>query len=139
MKYEYMLDTWGGFYNENHKAVHGKDSGYHYFDTSEERDKYIEELRKIEKKLNAKSLMISLEEGFHTRIKVVAHRLTEYNGKTHHTTYEFPPCYPYEVAVYHLENKWYLGFNDYPLGEDFDYSDPKVFVVSEWIEGAFSL
>ena len=139
MKYEYLLHTWGGFYNEEHKKIHKQEEGYHYFDTKEDRESYIKSLRCIEDKLNARHLMADLDEGYHTRTEVVAHRITRYKGKDYHTTRVFPPCYPFSSAEYFMENKWYLGFNDYPLGMDFDYSDSEVIVVSEWIEGAFSV
>ncbi len=32
-KYEYLLQTWGGFYNDEHVAIHGKEPGYLWFDT----------------------------------------------------------------------------------------------------------
>ncbi len=55
------------------------------------------------------------------------------------TTCTFPPCYPYSTVEYHIENKWYPGFNDYPLGEDFDYEKNKVEIIKEWVVGAFDL
>ena len=36
-----------------------------------------------------------------------------------------------------MENNWYPGFNDYPLGENFDYNENKVTVIQEWITGSF--
>lgn len=139
MKYEYMLQTWGGFYNKEYKKIHKQEEGYNYFDTKEERASYVRELRRIERALDANHLVVKLEEGYHTRVVVIAHRITRYKGKDYHTTWDFSPCYPFESAVYFMENKWYLGFNDYPLGEDFDYDNPEVSVVAEWIEGALSI
>ena len=38
-----------------------------------------------------------------------------------------------------MENKWYVGFNDYPMGGDFDYDNEEFEVIQEWISGAFLL
>ena len=65
------------------------------------------------------------------------HRVIKYEGKEYYSKYELSPNYPYDAAKYHLENKWYPGFNDYPLGEDFDYEN--VETVQEWITGAFDI
>lgn len=51
MKYEYLLHTWGGFYNKEHQDKHGEVKGYHYFDTEQERSDYLAKLRKIETEL----------------------------------------------------------------------------------------
>ena len=139
IKYEYMLHTWGGFYNDEFKSIHGHIGGSHYFDTKQKRENYLDMLQGVSDRLNAKCLVSTLEEGYHTRTPVVAHRVSSFKGETYHTIYDFPPCYPYDVALYHLENKWYVGFNDYPLGEDFDYDSNDVKVEAEWITGAFDI
>ena len=140
MKYEYMLHTWGGFYNKEFKRVHKYEPGYFYFDSKKERDEYLSKLKKVEESLNARSLAVDVEEGYHLRDgEIVAHRVCKYNGEARHTTRSFPPGYPYAIAVYHIENKWYPGFNDYPFGEDFDYERNKVTIIQEWITGSFNL
>ena len=40
---------------------------------------------------------------------------------------------------YIIEEKWYPGFNDYPLGEDFDYNSDGFEVIQEWITGGFNV
>ena len=136
-KYEYLLITWGGFYNERFKSTHKLEEGYYYFDSLDERTKCISKLIDLESELNARHLMISLHEGFNVRVITTLHRIISYKNKQYYSSYELSPCYPYSVAKYHLENKWYPGFNDYPLGEEFDYS--KVKIVSQWITGNFEI
>jgi hypothetical protein len=137
MKYEYLLHTWGGFYNKEHQ--HSEESGYHYFDTEKERDDYLKKLKALEEKLNARHLVATLSEGYNTRTKTILHRVVKWDGKEYYSNYEMSPNYPYDVAKYHLENKWYLGFNDYPIGEDFDYDNNEVETIQEWITGAFDI
>ena len=55
-KYEYVLQTWGGFYSDEHQVKHGKTEGYFFFDTMEELQDYLKDLRKVERDLNAKYL-----------------------------------------------------------------------------------
>lgn len=139
MKYEYLLHTWGGFYNKKFKNKHGEVEGYHYFNTKQERCDYLAKLRKIEKDLNAIYLVVEESEGYNTRTVPILHRVVKWENKKYYSKYELSPNYPYNVAKYHLENKWYPGFNDYPLGEDFDYENNKVEIVQEWITGAFDI
>ena len=137
-KYEFMLNTWGGFYNKEYQSVHREKCGLHYFDTKKDRDDYLDKLKSIEENYNAKNLVFTFAEGFHVRVNVVAHRVCRHDGKFYHTKHEFWPGYSYSAALYHMECKWYPGFNDYPLGEDFDYDENQIEVVQEWISGAFS-
>lgn len=139
LKYEYMLSTWGGFYNEEYQALHKYEEGYHYFDSEEEREKYIQKLRCTEEDLDAKHLMISKSEGYNVRVNTVLHRVIKYQDKEYYSKYDIGCAYPYEHAKYHLEYKWYPGFNDYPLGEDFDYENNQVETIQEWITGAFDI
>ncbi|AUR81667.1 hypothetical protein NVP1089O_18 [Vibrio phage 1.089.O._10N.261.51.F9] len=139
MKYEYCLHTWGGFYNEEHAKIHKLEAGFHYFDTVGERDEYLKQLRKIESELGAQYLATSEFEGFHCRIPVVCHRICEFEGKQYHTKDELPPCYGFSSAEHWMENKWYPGMNDYPLGEEFNYYDQGFKIVAEWVEGAFAV
>jgi len=137
MKYEYLLHTWGGFYNDQYSKIHKKKDGFIYFDTKIERDTYVKELEVIEQRLNARHLVIKLSEGYNTRTIIMLHRVIKFDGKEYYSEYKLSPNYEFDVAKYHLENKWYPGFNDYPLGEDFDYE--KVKTVQEWITGAFDI
>lgn len=141
MKYEYLLRTWGDFYNDEFVDVHGKLSGYHYFDTEEERQTYIDGLEDVRKCLGTKvQLAMDLSEGFHCKIIVTLHRVTKYEGKLYHTTKELGPNYPYHIAMHHLEWTRAIGVRDYPLGETFDYSNVESYeVVQGWITGAFTI
>ena len=135
-KFEYYVKTWGGFYNEEHKQIHGLSEGDYWFDTKIEADKFIEDRKKIEKELGANYLACELHSGYTTRIKTELHRVIEYEGKEYYTSYDIGYNYPMKAALYHMEYKWYPGFNDYPLGEDFNYS--KVKIKQEWVTGAYT-
>lgn len=137
MKYQYHLKTWGGFYNDQWKEIHGKEEGDFIFDTLEERQNYIDELRAIEKSLNAQSLVLDLSEGYNCHIRTVIHRVIEFKGKEYYTNRDLGVNFPYSAAKYIMDYKWTPGFNDYPLGEKFDYS--KVAIKSEWVTGAFNI
>ncbi len=138
MKYEYYIHVWGGFFNDEYKRVHCFQPGNYFFDTLKEREDFISTLREIEEKMDARHLGISMSEGYHCRIETKLHRVTKYNGKEYYSEYNLGCSYPIDAAKYHMENKWYPGFNDYPMGEDFDYHKKKFKVVQEWITGAFS-
>ena len=134
-KYEYHVFTWGGFYNDEHKAKHKREPGDYWFDTVEEREAYIKELESISKQLNAQVLMINRTEGFDCRTRTVAHRVSEYKGIRAYTTRDLGINYEFSAAKYMMENNWYPGFNDYPFG-DIDYTSEEFKVVGEWITGA---
>ena len=138
-KYQYHVSTWGGFYNDEHKAIHGLDDGDFVFDTKQQREAFIERRKEISRKLNAHHLALSLSEGFTCDVRTVLHRVVTINGEQHYSTYDMGINYPFNVAMYHMENKWYPGFNDYPLGEDFDYDSADIKVLQEWITGAMTV
>ena len=138
-KYQYHVLTWGGFYNTEHKAIHQLEPGDYLFDTQEARDAFIAERRALETKLDAECLMVSLSEGFHCDVRTVLHRVSEYKGKRAYTTYDLGINYNLSTAAYHLQNKWYPGFNDYPFGDDdgiYDKGNPDFKILDEWITGA---
>lgn len=135
-KYEYHLFTWGGFYNEEYLKIHLKPQGDFWFDTFEERQKFIDELKAIEEKLNARHLAMKLSEGYCCRERTVIHRVIEWKGKKYYSKLDMGINYPFTAAKYHLEWKWFPGFNDYPLGEEFDYERNQVKIIQEWITGA---
>jgi hypothetical protein len=138
IKYEYLLHTWGGFYNDQFQKLHKHNPGYYFFDTKEEREDYLGRLKEVEHRLGARRLMYSTYEGHHLRGgEIVAHRICRYKGKTSHTTREFPPGYLYDDIVDFMRHRWYPGFNDYPFGDDFDYCKNEVTVVQEWVTGSF--
>lgn len=82
-------------------------------------------------------LMVEEWEGTDCRIPVMLHRVISIDGYSIETSYDMGPCRDYKQAEFFLENKWYPGCNDYPLGEDFDYSKSKIETVAEWITGPF--
>lgn len=133
LKYEYHLFTWGGFYSDEYFKIHQKPSGDFWFKTEEERQTFIDELRTIEKELNAKHLLMYLSEGYCCRMRTVLHRVVEWNGERYYTSNDLG--INYHGAEFILEYKWCLGFNDYPLGEDFDYDNNDVTIIQEWITG----
>ncbi len=96
-KYEYLLKTWGGFYNEEFQKIHRKEEGSFFFDTKKERKACIDELRQIEKKLNANFLMIREEEGKDVRYSTIAKMKMVYNGKTYDYEEDFG-FYPKSTA-----------------------------------------
>ena len=134
-KYEYCVFSWGGFFNDENRKIHGRTEGAKYFNSKQMANKYIESIRKEEVHLNAKHLMIVEYEGFFCRTPVNLHRVIEVDGNQYYSSYDMAPVRDYDTALYHLENKWYPGFNDYPLGENFNYDEVKI--VQEWISGAF--
>ena len=136
-KYEYHLYTWGGFYNECHFKIHKKPRSNFWFNSDEERQTFINQLKEIEEKLNAKHLAFTTSEGYCCRIDTVLHRVIEWKNKRYYSKYNMGINYPFDSAKYHLEYKWTCGFNDYPLGEDFDYDSNKPKVIKEWITGAY--
>ena len=97
-KYEYMLNTWGGFYNDSYQRIHGYKPGYYWFDTAEERETYIEELQKTEKLMKAYHLVGVKEEGTHTRKRTIAKMLLVYNGTEYPYEHDFGYAYPPESA-----------------------------------------
>jgi hypothetical protein len=133
MKYEYGFKSWGGFYDEEYKAKHGREAGLFYFDTEEEREQHIKELRDIGE---AKGQVVHCFEGYTCREVTTLHRVSKYDGKEVYSKRELFPDSTYEAAESALSYRWYLGCNDYPFGEDFDYENEMVETV-EWITGSF--
>ena len=103
-KYEYLLHTWGGFYNEEHKAKHGLEPGCFWFSTADERKKFLDSLKEVEKKYDAHSLVFSFEEGKHVRYRTIARMKLVYNGKEYPYEYDFGFGYPVESAHYMWED-----------------------------------
>jgi hypothetical protein len=103
-KYEYLLHTWGGFYNEEHKANHGLEPGYFWFSTAVDRQKFFDNLKKIEKKYSAYYLASSFKEGKHVRYRTIARMKLVYNGKEYPYKYDFGFGYPVHSAHYMWED-----------------------------------
>jgi hypothetical protein len=140
-KYEYYLKVWGGFFNPWNKEKHGFNDGDYWFDAHEEREVFKSKLEQSARSLRSIDAVIAKyeTEGYTTRINPTMHRITRHAGKDYYSSYEMPPCYELSTCEYHMTYKWYPGFNDYPLGEDFDYEkrQDEYAVVAEWITGAF--
>jgi hypothetical protein len=132
-KYEYAVETWGGFYNPEHKEKHGLEPGTYYFDSKEKRDEFMKERRIIEHNLKANYLMFSVAEGKNLRMRYWLFRETTSGSQTVKTRRSMCVDTTKEQAEYHLEYKWYPGFNDYPFGEYFDY-DNGIDNINEWVE-----
>ena len=137
--YEYLIHTWGGFYNSHNKQKHGFEEGTRYFTSKEGRQTYLDRLEEEKDKLKTPDacLVYQLAEGFHVRNLPCCHRIVEWEGKQYYSYRQWN--YPTSTSSlkYYMENKWYVGFNDYPLGDDFDYENNEVKVVQEWVTGAF--
>lgn len=97
-KYEYVLHTWGGFYNEEHAKIHGKKSGYFFFDTMEQLQQYLKELRNIQKEIGAYELMTDINEGKDVRYTTIAKMKMMYNGKEYDYEEDFGYAYPKDSA-----------------------------------------
>lgn len=104
-KYEYLLHTWGGFYNPEYQQIHGKKEGYFFFDTMKELQDYLHELRLIEKALDAFQLMSSIYEGRHVRYRTVAKMKFVFEGNE----YEYEEDFGYGLEVDHAEWMFYEG------------------------------
>lgn len=136
LKYQYHLCTWGGFYNEEYQKIHNEKSGDHWFDSSNERESYIKKLKDIEEKLGARHLALNTSEGYCCNITTKLHRVVEFENKRYYSENDLGINFPFNAAKYILEWKWTCGFNDYPLGEDFDYDNNPPKIIQEWITGA---
>lgn len=99
-KYEYMLQTWGGFYNDEYREKHGYTGGYFWFDTAEERQRYISELREAEDKFGARILVIDIKEGSDLRQRTVAKMTFSYMGREYQHEEDFGFAFPEENARY---------------------------------------
>lgn len=97
-KYEFVLHTWGGFYNDENKAKHGLEPGYFWFDTAEDRQKFLDSLREIEKKFDAKYIAHNFEEGQHVRYRTIARMTLVYNNKAYQYEEDFGFAYPVSAA-----------------------------------------
>ena len=135
LKYEYAIKLWGGFFNDEHKDFHKKEDGDFYFDTSQARREFLIDYQILEELHQAKRLTYTEWEGFQARVPSVIHRVIEFEGKQYYSKREMFNNQSYDSCKYHLEYKWTPGFNDYPLGINFDYE--KVTVIKEWITGSF--
>jgi|GEM_PF-2971601 hypothetical protein len=96
----YLLKTWGGFYNEEHAVKHGKKSGYYWFETEKEIDAYIEELKNLEIKYDAKMLVYKKETGKFINHKTICKIVFEYLDTQYHIIYDFGYNFSRESAIF---------------------------------------
>lgn len=143
-KYEYAVHLWGGFFNYTnpYKDKHDLESKSYYFDTREEREKFLKEVEKHKKAAksayNLSCIATHLSEGIGVRNHTCLHRLVEYKGKQYHSKRQFDWIISARTAEYFMEYKWYPGFNDYVIenslvNEEVDYK--KVKILREWTTG----
>ena len=139
-KYEYMLHTWGGFYNDEFQKKHGHKPGYFWYETAKARDDYFALLQELEKELDARSLAFILEEGENTRIKTIAKMVFVFNGKEYpHEEYFGYAYHPdsarsmFEEGSYSCDcnrslfiSREYPGFPEMPCGEKIEMKDFQV-------------
>lgn len=88
-KYEYLLHTWGGFYNKKYADIHKEKPGYFFFNTAAERNLELNRLQLIEKQLDAHHLAHILYEGTFVRYNTVAKMIFVYNSKKYPYEYDF--------------------------------------------------
>lgn len=99
-RYEYLIHTWGGFYNQQHVEKHGLKPGFFWFKSADARKLFLDNLQKIERELNATHLAFSLAEGEGTRQRTVAKMTLEYNGVRVNHEENFGYGYASEAAEY---------------------------------------
>ncbi len=139
--YEYGVHIWGGFFNELNPYKHDIKRGSHYFDTEQERDDFIKLLRKHEtegrKVYRLSTIATHKTEGVGIRNHSCCHRIVEYKGVHYYSKNQWSWVEDVEALKYHMEWKWYPGFNDdvveETLKEDVDYKE--VTIVEEWVTG----
>jgi len=100
MKHEFMVNTWGGFYNEEYQKIHGLLPGYYWFDTLEERETFKRSRKAIEAEHNARVLCFSEVDGPECRLRTIAHMDFIYKGIRYSYSYDFGYGYPEESAEY---------------------------------------
>ena len=102
-KYEYLLHTWGGFYNEEYITVHKEKPGYFFFDTKEELNSYLKKLQYIERVMKATRLMYVIEEGYKVRYKTIAKMDFIYKNKIYKHKEDFGYAYSPDTARFMFE------------------------------------
>lgn len=99
---EYMVHIWGGAWNKAANPSIEKDlgikSGYYYFSTEEERDKFIKMID--QPKYKTHGLMIACEDGHLSHKRTVFVGTFKYKDDTFVLHYDFGYEYPEESAIY---------------------------------------
>lgn len=104
---EYLLNTWGGFYNEEHTIKHGKKEGYFWFKAENARSAYIQELRDLEIDLQAFSLMIKCCEGESNIIRIrtiVKAEVSRFGIDLGTMAYDMGYAYDKDSALYYFRD-----------------------------------
>ena len=107
-KYEFLLHTSGGFYNQEHIAKHSQTEGFYFFDSRTEMDGYLFKLRQIEKELSANMLVSKRYEGRHVRYKTIANMKMKYAGKVYAYKHDFGYAFPIQSAKDMFEEDDYI-------------------------------
>lgn len=88
IKYQFSVVTWGGFYNEEYKRIHGYEEGKKVFDSKQEREEYINKLQLTETELSAHHLAMTFDEGFTVNTSVTLHRVIKLKDKFYYSKNE---------------------------------------------------
>jgi hypothetical protein len=113
-KQEYLVHIWGGaFNNDAYPSItkdYGISQGYYYFDTKEEKDSFIQILKKPE--YNKQGLVIDEKYGYMTHKRTIFVGKFNYNNKDFLIHYDFGYEYPKESAEFSfLENNYSCDCN----------------------------
>lgn len=87
-KYEYMVQLWGGFFNDKDRNNGPITKGYHWFDTGYERANFIR-LARMAAKDAGEIIAISENEGNDTRTKTIAKMDLVYKDIQYPFEYDF--------------------------------------------------
>jgi len=111
-----------------------------WFNSIKERSAHADSLIKGEKHNDLPQyIRCHLSDGYATRVENIFHRVIQYNGKRY---YSFKKLIGgaridiYSKCKHSLDINFELGVHDFPLGKDFDYSNPDVKIIEEWLTGA---
>lgn len=97
---EYLLNVWGGFFNEGNQVRHGKRPGYYWFNSPDEREAFVNDLMEIEERLDAHYLATRYYDGPLVRKRTIARGSLTYGSTIFNFEYDFGYGYDPEVARY---------------------------------------
>ncbi len=141
VKYEWVLQTWGGFYNKHYQEQHKEVPGYQWFETEAQLIKEVDRLRRLERDYREQDrvtgttstccLVTDVNEGYDTRLMTTLNVIVQYRGKTWHITRDMGYGYPTSAAEYHMEWKW--DSNYWIDGSWVDDAATECKVLDSWI------
>lgn len=102
-KYEYLLNVWGGMFNEENLKLHSEKEGYYWFDTSKKREVFLKRLQRIANSLNL-GLVYAKKEGFKMRYETWIKAKVLYENIMYDLSYNFGYGFPEDVAIFNFEN-----------------------------------